>query len=110
MVLDLLRQEDARPMWLFYGVGREVNLVYADEFQRLAKKHENFHFVPVVSRALPSWTGERGWVQEPFLHEFKGGKDFDAYVCGIKVMVDDVVRLLKSEGLPEDRIYFEKYV
>lgn len=110
MLLDQLRKGDGRPFWLFYGVGREVNLVYADEFQRLAQANANVRFAPVVSRAGPAWTGERGWVQEAFLHEFQGRRDFDAYVCGVKVMVDDVVRLLRTEGVPDPQIFFEKYV
>lgn len=110
MILDRIHQGDTRQLWLYYGVGREVNLVYADEFAGLSRQQGNFRFVPVVSRALPSWAGERGWVQEAFLHEFKGRRDYDAYVCGVKVMVDDVITLLRSEGATPDRIHFEKYV
>lgn len=110
MLLDQLERGRTDPLWLYYGVGREVNLVYAREFEALARQHTTFHFVPVVSRAQPSWMGERGWVQEPFLRDFQDRRDFDVYVCGVKVMVDDVIQLLRSRGVPDHRIYFEKYV
>lgn len=110
MILDLVHRRISDGLWLYYGVGREVNLVYADEFRDLAASHPTFHFIPVVSRAEMSWTGERGWVQEPFLRDFQGRRDFDAYVCGVKPMVDDVTRLLGETGLPADHIFFEKYV
>lgn len=110
MLLDLLHRKDSRELWLFYGVGREVNLVYHDEFLALAQRHPSVHYVPVVSRASLEWKGERGWIQEPFLARFKHRTDFDAYVCGIKRMADDVVELLKTLRLPDAAIHFEKYV
>lgn len=110
ILLDRLRAGDDRRFWLYYGVGREVNLVYGDELRELAGTRPNFRYVPIVSRASAGWPGERGWIQEPFLRDFAGRADYDAYVCGVKRMVDDVLDVLKSKGLAEGSIHFEKYV
>lgn len=111
MIYQLLRKGDPRPLWLFLGSGKPADLPYHDEFQHLAAEHPNFHYVPTLSRAGTfEWDGARGWIQEAFLHDFSDQAGYEAYVCGIKVMVDDVRRLLQAQGLSEKQIHLERYV
>ena len=99
-----------RDVWLLFGVRYPETILYRDEFESLARKHTNFHFVPTLSRPPTDWTGVRGYVQQQLRERFSGRRDFTAYICGLKAMVDDVRRILKEEfGLDRKQIRYEKY-
>ncbi len=99
-----------REAWLLFGVRYRETILYREEFERLAAREPRFHFVPTLSRAASDWTGERGHVQEQLRARFAGRRDFDAYVCGLKAMVDDVRKILKEGfGLDRRQIHYEKY-
>ena len=38
-----------------------------------------------------------------------GARDIDVYICGLKLMVDDVRGRLKEMGFLRDQIRYEKY-
>src|SRR5271157_128306 len=48
--------------WLIFGTRYEQNLYYRDEFERIAREHANFHYVPTLSRGGELWYGCRGYV------------------------------------------------
>ncbi len=99
-----------RHVWLIFGVRYPETILYRVEFERLAEQHANFHFLPTLSRPPADWLGATGYVQEQLRRQFAGRRDFTAYVCGLKDMVDDVRAILKNEfGLDRKQIRFEKY-
>ncbi len=100
---------NTRPITLLFGVRYERNLLYREDFEELARVHPNFHFHPTLTRPGPSWSGRTGRVQ-PHLMEFIGERrDVDIYICGLKLMVDDVRAKLKGLGFDRKQIIFEKY-
>jgi NAD(P)H-flavin reductase len=94
---------------LIFGVRYEHNLMYREEFERLAEHHPNFHFRPTLSRPEDNWTGLRGHVQGHLIEALGERRDIDVYVCGLKLMVDDVRLRLKEMGFDRKRIIYEKY-
>jgi CDP-4-dehydro-6-deoxyglucose reductase len=98
-----------RDVMLIYGVRYEESLLYRTEFESLAKTHPNFRFVPTLSRANDAWTGARGRVQPHLLDAIGDRRDVDVYVCGLKLMVDDVRAALKELGFDRKQVVFEKY-
>jgi ferredoxin-NADP reductase len=77
-----------RPITLVYGVRFEESLLY---------------------RTDEGWTGARGHVQTHVLEVLGERRDMDVYICGLKLMVDDVRSRLKELGLDRKQIVFEKY-
>ncbi len=57
-------RSEGRQIWLVYGTRHASELYYRDYFERLEKKHENFHYISTLSRAGEDWIGKRGYVQE----------------------------------------------
>ena len=83
--------------------------MFREEFEALSVQHENFHFLPTVTRPESNWTGRTGRVQ-PLLWEVLGDRtDADVYVCGLKEMVDDIREQLKARGLDRKHIIVEKF-
>jgi ferredoxin-NADP reductase len=112
MLADLFTPgaELEREVWLLFGVRHPETILYREEFDQFATHHRRFHFVPTLSRAPADWPGERGHVQPLLRKLFSGRRDLDAYICGLKEMVDDVRRILKEEfGLDRRQIHYEKY-
>ena len=95
--------------WLLFGARREQDIYYREEFENLAADHDNFHFLPTLSRAATEWKGLRGYVQE-HLPEIVGTRsDMHAYICGLDKMVQANRELLKSLGWDRTSIRYEKY-
>jgi ferredoxin-NADP reductase len=112
MLIDLFAREPKCPhqISLLFGVRYPETILYREEFERMAREHRNFHFVPTLSRPPETWHGATGYVQQQLRKGFAGRQDFAAYLCGLKAMVDDVRGILKKEfGLDRKRIRYEKY-
>ena len=107
MIKTLLKKKTKHDVWLIFGVGTQRDILYRKEFEDLAKKNKNFHFIPVLSRE--QWNGDKGHIQDVVL---KYAKDLDAdyYICGLHIMVDQMKILLLENGVDKERIHLERYV
>ena len=94
---------------LIFGVRYERNIMYRDEFEMMAADHANFQFWPTLSRPEDGWAGRSGHVQTHLLEALGDRRDIDVYICGLKLMVDDVRARLKELGFDRKHIIFEKY-
>jgi len=112
MILDLLEEGCTLPITLVYGARTREELYYHQEFEQLAARHANFHYVPVLSNEPEDspWTGRRGFVHQAakthFGNDFRGHK---AYLCGPPVMIDACITTLMQGRLFERDIYSEKF-
>jgi ferredoxin-NADP reductase len=108
----LLAESDrhqGRQFWLLFGARYEDDIYYREEFEHLAAKHANFHFLPTLSRVTPEWKGLRGYVQEHLAEIVGARSDLHAYICGLDKMVKANRELLKSFGWDRTSIRYEKY-
>ena len=96
------------PMWLFFGVRYEDEILYEEEWRRLAAEHPTFRFMPTVSRPK-TWAGDVGWVQDLLRRYLTAPERKEAYVCGVVPMVKAVKPLLMELGVPRAQIHTEKY-
>ena len=60
---------EQRDVWLFLGAAWWDDLAYREALTDLAEEHDNFHFVPTLSREshLSDWDGETAYVQYTLL-------------------------------------------
>lgn len=127
-----------RDLWLFLGSSWEDDLPYRERFRTLDEQHENFHFVPTLSREsyLSDWDGETAYVQYALMKYIDGVSDTDldeevteylneepvsdidtrldpdvmeVYACGINAMVFPLVSTVHDLGVPEQHINSEGY-
>lgn len=125
-------RSNGKEIWLVYGTRYETDLYYKDEFEALAARHPNFHYLATLSRAQDDWTGLRGYVQEHVARivEERAARlgqplpqppvdpatppaeirfDIYAYICGLNFMVSSVREKLSSFGWHKKQIVFERY-
>lgn len=102
-------RHQGKELTLIFGNRTEADIYYHDEFLRLAKDHENLHYLPTLSRGAPEWRGLRGYVQDHVPSIVTGRSDMHAYICGLDKMVKANRDLLKSLGWDRKSILYEKY-
>jgi propane monooxygenase reductase subunit len=100
-----------RPAVYYYGARGRKDLFHLDELAELEQRLENFRFVPALSEVGDDeeWDGERGLITEVVARcEDKLG-EVDAYLCGPPPMVDAAIGMLEQNGVPENRVFFDKF-
>ncbi|HVM93013.1 MAG TPA: FAD-dependent oxidoreductase [Terriglobales bacterium] len=104
-------RHQGKQLWLLFGARTENDLCYREEFERLAARHANFHFLPTLSRGTPGWPGLRGYVQD-HVKDIVGERnkdDMHAYICGLAKMVKANRELLNDLGWDRTSIRYERY-
>ena len=91
----------------YYGARTEDDLFHREELEALAGELPSFRYVPALSHA--EWDGEAGLITDVVERLEEDLKDVDAYVCGPPPMVEAAQGLLMAKGVPESRIYFDKF-
>lgn len=110
MIEDELKKGNTKKMHLLFGVRYIKNIFYKNFFDDLANQYENFTYDIVLSRPEDdSWQGKTGRVTGILQEMNLNLENTEVYICGLKVMIEDVVNLLKEKGMSEDDIHFEKY-
>jgi NAD(P)H-flavin reductase len=125
-------RSDGKQIYLVYGTRYETDIYYHEEFEALAARSANFHYLPTLSRAQESWTGLRGYVQDhvariveeraarlgqplpapppdPAIPPAELSFDIYAYICGLNMMVSSVRERLAGFGWHRKQIVFERY-
>jgi ferredoxin-NADP reductase len=125
-------RSEGREIWCVFGTRHESELYYREEFEAIAVRHPNFHYMPTLSRADDSWTGLRGHVQEhvariieeraarlgqtlplapvdPAIRAADLKFDINAYICGLNNMISSVREKLAGYGWHRKQIIFERY-
>lgn len=100
-----------RHIYLFYGARKEIDLYDHDYFTRLDKQFEKFHYHPGLSDADQTWEGAKGFIHTVMdnVMEPGSGEHSEAYLCGPPIMINAVTETLKSKGLTEERIWYDKF-
>lgn len=125
-------RSNGKEIWLVYGTRHETDIYYREEFEALAARVPNFHYLPTLSRSLDSWTGRRGHVQvhveeiikeraeklglpvlqppvDPTIPPKELRFDIYSYICGLNFMVSGVRDLMTGLGWHRKQIVFERY-
>ncbi len=94
-----------------FGAQGKRDLFLLDEMKEFETKLPDFRFIPALSNLAPGeeWTGETGKVTEVLARVLTDGSNTEAYLCGSPGMIDATVAILKSKGVKEDKIYYDKF-
>jgi len=121
-----------KEIWLVFGTRYEGEVYYREEFEAMAGRHANFHYLTTLSRAPEDWRGLRGYVQDHVARilEERAAKlglplpppkpdpsippaqlrfDVHAYICGLSDMVAAVRERLVGFGWHRKQIVSERY-
>jgi Na+-transporting NADH:ubiquinone oxidoreductase subunit F len=106
--------ENKRRSVFFFGVRSTKDLFLLDEIKTFESRIEAFKFTPVVSQPEPDakWQGETGrvtTVASDYLKKQQDANQYEGYLCGSPGMIESSVKMLTDCGIPEEKIYFDKF-
>ena len=114
-ILSLIRSmaENGNPRQAvyYYGARGPKDLFHLDELAELERRMPNFRFVPALSHCGENepWEGERGLITDVVMRLHQELGEVDAYLCGPPPMVDAAIAMLDQNGVPEARVYYDKF-
>ena len=114
-ILSLLRSMTERGITrratYYYGARRRRDLCFEKELRALEDSLPGFRYIPALSEPTEedAWDGEVGLITDVVARHESGLKGADGYVCGPPPMVDAAIATLTRLGVPEGRIYYDKF-
>jgi propane monooxygenase reductase subunit len=100
-----------RKVTYYYGARTRRDLFHLDEIEALSGRLKDFHFVPALSEPSveDEWDGETGFIHD-VVHRLEGDlTGHEGYLCGPPPMIDAAIPMLAAHGVPEARIFYDKF-
>ena len=114
-ILSLLRsmaeRGDERKATFYYGARSHRDLCFETELRAMEDKLPGFTYRPALSEPAPTdtWDGEIGLITDVVKRYENDLSGAHAYVCGPPPMVEAAMTLLTALGVPEKRVYYDKF-
>ncbi|MGZ4589280.1 MAG: FAD-binding oxidoreductase, partial [Actinomycetes bacterium] len=111
LLRSLAERGITRKATYYYGARRRHDLCFEQELRALEETLPGFRYVPALSEATveDAWDGEVGFVTDVLRQRESDLAAVDAYVCGPPPMVEAAIPMLTKLGVPEKRIYYDKF-
>lgn len=112
MVMELIENNDQRPITLIFGARSLRDAYYQELFKQYELNHPNFNFHLAISDGTPQSGEDAAWgcvhdvARDIFQGNFEG---HNAYICGPPAMVDACVSTLIRGRCFERHLYVEKF-
>ena len=115
-IFDLFKRlRTDRKVSFWYGGRSMKEVFYQEEFEEIARQHENFSFHLALSQPLPedNWEGHTGFIHlvlyDNYLKHHPAPEDIHYYICGPPVMLDSVLEMLDNLGVERGNIHFDDF-
>ena len=115
-IFDQFKVKQTQRKTTFWYGGRSLKeLFYIDEFEQIAAEYDNFSFHIALSDALPedNWTGPTGFIHnviyEEYLKMHPTPEDIEYYICGPPMMLQAVLKMLDSLGVPKEMVHYDDF-
>lgn len=113
MMLDMIRRRIERPVTLYWGGRKRVDLYLAQLCEQWAREHAWFKFVPVLSEPSADchWEGRRGFVHQAVMDDLRDLSEHQVYACGTPAMVDAARHdFSAARRLPAHEFYADSFL
>lgn len=111
MIRQELHENSGKQLILFYSGKTLKDLIYHEDYLKLAQEDPGFTYVPILTRGEgETWKGERGRLTREMVERHV--KDFDAgfLMCGPGPMMDRVKEILEANQVViKERLRAEQY-
>jgi Na+-transporting NADH:ubiquinone oxidoreductase subunit F len=114
-ILSILRYMNEnqinRKCTFFFGARSKKDLFFMDELRQLEKDMPDFTLIPALTSAEPedNWTGDTGFINNVVAKHMPDCTGKEAYMCGSPIMINATAETLKSLGMAEEHIYYDKF-
>jgi Na+-transporting NADH:ubiquinone oxidoreductase subunit F len=111
ILADMAERGIRKKATLFFGAVSRRDLYDQELLAEYERRIPGFRAVAALSKPAPEdgWDGETGLITEVVARHYETMKGMEGYLCGSPGMIDACIRVLTDKGIPEDRIYFDKF-
>ncbi|MGR9073134.1 MAG: NADH:ubiquinone reductase (Na(+)-transporting) subunit F [Gammaproteobacteria bacterium] len=112
---QLKRLRSQRKITFWYGARSLGEVFYREDFDRLAREHDNFEWTIGLSEPRPEdhWQGATGFIHQilydSYLKEHSAPEDVEYYLCGPPMMISAVQEMLDDLGVEARNVLFDKF-
>ncbi len=109
------RLKTRRPVTFWYGARSLRESFYDEEFDKLAREHDNFTWHLALSEPQPedNWTGYRGFIHkvlyDNYLKSHPAPEEVEYYLCGPPLMTAAVTEMLYDLGVESENILYDDF-
>lgn len=109
------RLDTKRKVTFWYGARSKREMFYVEDFDSIARDHDNFKWHVALSEPLPedNWDGYTGFIHqvlyEHYLKDHPAPDDVEYYLCGPPMMLTACMNMLRDLGVEEDMIAFDDF-
>lgn len=102
------------PISFWYGVRSRRELCYREEFEALARRHDNFRYCAALSEpGNEPWDGPTGFIHRVLLDRYlahhPAPEEAEYYLCGPPVMTRAVMTMLEDLSVDRDSIMLDDF-
>jgi Na+-transporting NADH:ubiquinone oxidoreductase subunit F len=115
-IFELFKARKTKRRVSFWYGGRSLQeLFYTEEFEALAKEHDNFSFHLALSEPQPedNWQGLTGFIHQVlfdnYLKDHPAPEDINYYMCGPPMMTKAVLAMLDNLGVESSNIHYDDF-
>ena len=112
---QLNRIGSQRKITFWYGARSLREMFYQEDFDMLAREHENFEWFVGLSDPMPedNWTEYTGFIHQilydNYLKDHPAPEDCEYYICGPPMMLTACIGLLDDLGVEPENILFDDF-
>lgn len=112
---QLERLKTGRKITFWYGARSRREMFYVEDFDRLAKEHDNFEWHVALSdpQEGDDWEGYTGFIHnvlyENYLKNHTAPEDCEFYMCGPPIMNASVIKMLEDMGVEAENIMLDDF-
>ncbi len=99
----------------WYGARSLREMFYKEDYDHITENFPNFEYTVALSDPQPedNWTGKTGFIHQVIYDEYlkhhDSPEDIEYYLCGPPMMIDAVVKMLDSLGVPAENIMYDNF-
>lgn len=95
----------------FFGGNTTNDLCLDEQMKAFQEALPGFTFIPVVANPddAGNWSGEVGLVTEAVQRQYPDMSNHEGYLCGSPGMIDAAAKVFTGLGMPDDKIYYDKF-
>jgi len=110
MVREIIECGLDRTVYLFYGNKTTDDIIFGSEFERLAERFANIHYIPVVEEPSDGFAGTCGFITRVLMKEvLEDIEDKSFFICGPQGLYDFCLPQVEEMGVPQRKIKLEMY-
>lgn len=111
MLYELLKINPESKIRLYHGIREENDILLMDFLEECKKELKDFDYYLCFSQApeetVKKYNGVEGYVTEAL--EIPNPKETQIYLCGNPYMIEDITKIAKESGVPENNIFHEEF-